>query len=192
MMAHDADKNVSYISVNQQITQPTLDPNYVSVIDYVKTTNAGGTFDPQKITPPVLAQLLERDCQKALTLIKFIKTTNNRSLLYEVADVKAWANLGLHLAEKIRGSVALQTYRTTGSNAQKQAAVQHLKAALRYWDEVIAITRPLYNDMPLVHLSEQKGTPPDDRTPAQNDKLRFHWATLRPAVVADVEMAGRE
>lgn len=184
MMAHDADKNVSYISVNQQITQPTLDPAYVSVSDYVKTTSAGGTFDPQQITPPVLAQLLERDCRKALALVTPIKTQTNRSLLYEVADVKAWANLGLHLAEKLRGAVALQTYRITGSEARKQAAVQHLKAALRYWDEVIAITRPLYNDMPLVHLSEQKGN-----TPAQNDRLRFHWATLRPAVAADVEMA---
>jgi len=184
MMAHDADKNVSYISVNQQITQPTLDPDYVSVSDYVKTIGAGGTFDPQRITPPVLAQLLERDCRKALALVTPIRTQTNRSLLYEVADVKAWANLGLHLAEKLRGAVALQTYRTTGSDAQKQAAVQHLKAALRHWDEVIAITRPFYNDMPLVHLSEQKGT-----TPAQNDKLRFHWAMLRPAVVADIVIA---
>ena len=36
MMAFDAQKNVAYISVEQQITQPTLDPTYISVLDYVK------------------------------------------------------------------------------------------------------------------------------------------------------------
>ncbi|MEZ0486515.1 hypothetical protein [Fibrella aquatica] len=184
MMAHDAEKNVSYISVSQQITQPTLDSNYVSVSDYVRLTTTGSPISPTKITPLKLATLLETDCRKALLLVKPINTSANRSLHYEVADVKAWANLGLHLAEKLRGAVALQTYRTTGNATMKQQSVKHLKAALRYWDEVITITRPIYNDMPLVHLSEQKGG-----TPAQNDQLRFHWAILRPKVVQDITMA---
>ncbi len=187
MMAFDADKNVAYIGVNQQIKQPALDPNYVSIIDYVKTTVAGGTFEAGKITPPVLARMLETDSRKALQLVQPINTTTNRSLLYEVADVKVWANLGLHFAEKLKGAVALQTYRTTGQEAQKQVAVQHLKAALRYWDAVVAITRPLYNDMPLVHLTEQKG-----HTWAENNQLRFHWATLRMAVAKDVELIEKE
>lgn len=187
MMAFDADKNVAYIGVNQQIKQPALDPNYVSVINYVKTALAGGTFKAGKITPPVLARMLETDCQKALQLVQPINTTTNRSLLYEVADVKVWANLGLHFAEKLKGAVALQTYRTTGQEAQKQAAVQHLKAALRYWDAIVAITRPLYNDMPLVHLTEQKG-----HTWAKNNQLRFHWAALRTAVAKDVELIEKE
>ncbi|MBD2755751.1 glycoside hydrolase family 20 zincin-like fold domain-containing protein [Spirosoma validum] len=184
MMGFDANKNVSYISVNQLTTQPTLDPNYVSVNDYVKTITASGSFGKEKITPPVLAKMLETDCQKALQLVRSINTSANRSLLYEVADVKVWANLGLHLAEKLQGAVALQTYRTTGQEPQKQEAIQHLKAALRYWDDVVAITRPLYNDMPLVHLAEQKG-----HTWEENNKLRFHWAKLRPAVVKDIELA---
>lgn len=184
MMAFDAAKNVAYISVNQQITQPTLDPDYVSVADYVKAKATGATFGPEKVTPPILAQHLETDCQKALQLVKSINTASNRSLLYEVADVKVWANLGLHFAEKLKGAVALQTFRTTGQEAQKQAAIQHLKAALRYWDEVVAITRPLYNDMPLVHLTEQKG-----HTWAENNQLRFHWEKLRPNVAHDITIA---
>ncbi|GAB4021070.1 glycoside hydrolase family 20 zincin-like fold domain-containing protein [Spirosoma koreense] len=184
MMAFDANKNVGYISVDQQISQPTLDPNYVSVSDYVKTSLAGGTFEAAKITPPLLANLLETDCRKALQLVDPINTSANRSLLYEVADVKVWSNLGLHLAEKLKAAVALQTYRTNGQEAQKQQAITHLKAALRYWDEVVAITRPLYNDMPLVHLTEQKG-----HTWEENNKLRFHWEKLRPAVVRDIELA---
>ncbi|CCG98179.1 hypothetical protein FAES_0165 [Fibrella aestuarina BUZ 2] len=184
MMAHDSAKNVSYISVNQHITQPTLDPNYISVRDYVAATAAGKSFTPTQLTPLQLADQLDTDCRKALALVGPIRVTGNRSLAYEVADVRTWANLGLHLAAKLRGAVALHTYRTGGNEAQKTAAVRHLEQALRYWDEVVAITRPLYNDMPLVHLSEQKGG-----TPAQNDQLRFHWALLRPAVAADVELA---
>ncbi|GAB3882257.1 glycoside hydrolase family 20 zincin-like fold domain-containing protein [Spirosoma agri] len=184
MMAFDAAKNVSYISVNQQITQPTLDPNYVSVVDYVKTVSAGGSFGANKITPPLLAALLRQDCQKALTLVQPIKVSANRSLQYEVADVTVWANLGLHFAEKLEAAVALQTYRTNGTKTQKQQAIQHLKAALHYWDEVVAITRPLYRDMPLVHLTEQKG-----HTWAENNKLRFHWEKLRLDVAKDIELA---
>ncbi|MCX6218107.1 glycoside hydrolase family 20 zincin-like fold domain-containing protein [Spirosoma sp.] len=184
MMGFDTQKNVAYISVNQQITQPTLDPNYVSVSAYVKTMETGGSFSPEKITPPILARMLETDCRKALQLVRSINVKANRSLLYEVSDVQVWANLGLHLAEKLQAAVALQTYRATGQEARKQAAVQHLKSALRYWDTVIAITRPLYNDMPLVHLTEQKG-----HTWEENNKLRFHWEKLRPDVAKDVEMA---
>jgi hypothetical protein len=184
MMAHDAKKNVSYISVEQQITQATLDPDYVSVKDYVKASLSGSSFESNKITPPILAGMLESDCQKALQLVKPINTSSNRSLQYEVADVQVWANLGLHLAEKLKAAVALQTYRLSGGEANKQAAVQHLEAALRYWDVVVAITRPLYNDMPLVHLTEQKGS-----TWEENNKLRFHWATLRPVVAKDIEVA---
>jgi hypothetical protein len=184
MMAFDAQKNVAYISVDQQITQPTLDPNYVSVSDYVKTLAAGGSFGSEKVTPPILASMLETDCRKALQLVRSMNVKASRSLLYEVSDVQVWANLGLHLAEKLKAAVALQTYRSTGQPAQKQVAIRHLKEALRYWDAVIAITRPLYNDMPLVHLTEQKG-----HTWEENNKLRFHWATLRPEVVKDIELA---
>ena len=34
--------------------------------------------------------------------------------MFEVADIKAWANMGLHFAEKLKGAVALQTYRCKG------------------------------------------------------------------------------
>jgi hypothetical protein len=97
--------------------------------------------------------------------------------MYEVADVKAWANLGLYFAGKLQGAVALQTYRLKGGEENKQNAVKHLEEALRYWDVVVAITRPIYNDMPLTHYSEQ------------NDKLRFHWEKLRPEVAKDLEIA---
>jgi hypothetical protein len=177
-------KRVEYISVDWQIRQPPIDPDYVSVLEYVNTVASGGTFDKSKITPPVLASLLESDCNKTLNLVKNFKTANNPSLHQEVADVKIWANLGLYFAEKLKGAVSLQTYRTNGGEENKQKAVKHLENALRYWDVVVNITRPLYNEMPLVHFSEQDG-----KHWKENDHLRFHWEHLRPEVAKDVEIA---
>lgn len=168
---------VEYISVDRQINQPLADPDYVSVAEYVKTNSSGGTFGNYKITPPILAVMLAKDCSKALQLVKNIDSKNNSSLMYEVADVKAWANLGLCFSEKLQGAVALQTYRLNGGEENKKNAILHLQNALRYWDVVIEITRPLYNDMPLVHYCEED----DDRC--------FHWEILRPEVAKDIETA---
>ncbi|WP_371863487.1 glycoside hydrolase family 20 zincin-like fold domain-containing protein [Adhaeribacter aerolatus] len=185
MLALDSKtKRVGYISVDRQINQPPLDPDYVSVADYVKAVAKDSSFPENKITPPKLAQRLEQDCQKALGLVENINTAGNNTLLYEVADIKTWANLGLHFAEKLKGGVALQTYRLKGGEENKQNAIKHLEKALHFWDEVIAITRPIYHDMPLVHYSEQDG-----KSWQQNDHLRFHWEKIRPDVAKDIQIA---
>src|SRR6185312_14352501 len=125
-----------YIGVDNLINQPTMDPAYVSVADYVKTLAAGGSFGPDRITPLQLADLLERDCRAALSMVKSIDTSGNNSLMYEVADVKAWSQLGLHLAEKLRGAVALQTYRSGGDAHARKQAIVHMRKALAAWDEL--------------------------------------------------------
>jgi hypothetical protein len=176
-------KRVEYISIDRQINQPTLDPNYVSVTEYVKGNSVGEIFD-KRITPPKLADMLNKDCMKALELVKNVKTGKSESFKQEVDDIRTWANLGLYFSEKLKGAVALQTYRMHGNEANKKAAIAHLENALKYWDEVIAITTPLYNDMPLVHLSEQDG-----KSWKENDHLRFHWRLLRDDVKNDVEIA---
>ena len=66
----------------------------------------------------------------------------------------------------------------------KQAAIKHLEKALQFWDVVISITRPIYNDMPLVHYSEQNGV-----RSKENQRLLFHWEKLRPDVARDIETA---
>jgi hypothetical protein len=177
-------KRVGYISIERQITQPPTDPDYVSVLNYVKAVSEGKSFEKNKITPVILAGMLEKDCNRALLLVKDINTRGNTSLMFEVADIKAWANLGLHFSEKLRGAVALQTYRTKGGEQNKQTAIKHLENALKYWDVVISITRPIYNDMPLVHYSEQNGV-----RSKENQRLTFHWEKLRPDVAKDVETA---
>jgi len=177
-------KRVEYISVDRQINQPPLDTNYISIAEYVKTILSGNSFGKHKITPPDLAALLEKDCSKALELVKDINVTGNDALMYEVSDVKAWANLGLFFAEKLKGAVALETYRINGGEEYKQNSVKHLEKALQFWDVVINITSPIYNDMPLVHYSSQDG-----KSWEENDHLRFHWRLLRDDVAKDIDIA---
>ncbi|WP_373520443.1 glycoside hydrolase family 20 zincin-like fold domain-containing protein [Aquiflexum sp.] len=170
-----------YISADRLINQPTLDPDYVSVKDYVLTLKGGKDYAPGKITPPVLISLLERDCNKALDLIKGIESHQNNSLMYELADIKIWANLGLHLAEKLKGSISLQSYREGLGDNHKLEAVSSFTNALQYWDEIIAISRPIYKDMPLTHYN---GSSHD-----RNDDNLFHWALIRDEVAHDLEIA---
>jgi hypothetical protein len=178
-------KVMSYISIDQQINQPVFDPDYVSIKDYVKTILAGGKFNNNNIHPVRLANMLEHDCREALALVKNIKTVHNSTLMYEVADVKTWANLGLYFAEKLRGGVYLQTYRMEGNDENKKQAIIHLQNALTYWDKVVKITSPIYKEMPYTGFTY----PADGNNSVIDNTRRFHWALLRPDVAKDVEIA---
>ena len=184
MALNPSTKRVEYISVDRQINQPPLDTDYVSIAKYVGAVTAGKKISNNKITPIALSGMLKNDCLKALNILKNIDDKKNTPLKYEVADVKVWANLGLFFAEKIKGAVSLESYRINGNEKEKQSAVKHLENALNIWDNIISITRPIYNDMPLVHYSEQDG-----KSWKENDDLRFHWALLRNDVLKDVEIA---
>lgn len=94
------DKTVSYIDIIRQIEQPVTEPSYVSIADFVKIKTSGGSFESGKVTSPMLAEMLEKDCNKALELVKNINFKNNNTLMYEVADIHTWAYLGLYYAEK--------------------------------------------------------------------------------------------
>lgn len=167
------------ISVERLIRQKPLLSNWMSVEEYVAKRNkpvVAGT-----ITPLHVAARLERDCRRAFGFVRAIDTSEDASLMYEVADVKAWSYLGLFFAEKLRAAVALQTFRTTGAASFKAQAVDHLERSLAHWDEVVTLTEPIYRDMPLAHYN-----PPDNR---RNDNNLFHWKRLRAAVAADLETA---
>jgi hypothetical protein len=170
-----------YIGIDNLIQQPTMDPAYVAVADYVKTVQAGGSFGPERVTPLQLADLLEHDCREAIVLVRSIKTAGDTALRYETADIQAWALLGLHLAQKLRGAVALARYRITGDDALKQRAIGHLKDALAQWDLLIGLTRPIYRDMKLTHYNGNSF--------AANPDNLFHWERIRAEVARDVEVA---
>jgi hypothetical protein len=95
--------------------------------------------------------------------------------------VQTWAWLGLHLAAKLEGAVALENFRAGGDPREQQKAIERLGAALNAWDEVIRITRPIYKDMRLTHYN---GNSFD-----ANPRNLFHWALIRDEVAQDVEVA---
>ena len=171
----------NYIGIDELIRHGTMSRDYVSIGDYVATMRAGGAYGAGKITPPILAEQLEQDCREALRLVADIDVSDNASLMYEVADIKTWAHLGLHLAAKLRGGVALQRFRLGGDPADQATAIAELTAGLAEWDEVIAITRPIYRDMKLTHYNHNFFTANDDNL--------FHWALIRDEVAADVAVA---
>ena len=171
----------NYIGVDALIKQPVMDPAYVSVAEFVKAQREGSTFAADRVTPPMLADQLERDCREALRLAARIDTTRDSSLMYEVADVKIWSFLGLHLAEKLRGALALETYRHGGDERQQRQSIDHLQKGLGFWDDLIGISRPIYRDMKLTHYN-------GNSFDANPDNL-FHWARIRPEVAADIEVA---
>jgi hypothetical protein len=173
--------STKYISVKTLMTHPPLAPDYVSVENYIKTTNSGGTFDKNIVTPPVLVKMLYADCEKALKLVENIDVTYDVSLMYEVADIRIWANLGLHLAEKIEGAMELQKFYISGDEKNRQESISHLRNGLRYWDNVIDISRPIYKDMPLAHYNGSSYN--------RNDNNLFHWSRIRPEVEYDIEIA---
>ncbi|PSL04311.1 hypothetical protein [Cecembia rubra] len=171
----------NYITADRLINQPTLDPDYVSVKDYVDVLKEGNHFPLGKITPPILIDMLEKDCKRALELINGTDPGQDLSLVYELADIKIWANLGLHLAEKLKGSISLQMYRQGFGNDLKAKAIASFTDALGYWDQIIEISRPIYKDMPLAHYN---GSSHD-----RNDNNLFHWALIRDEVANDIEIA---
>ena len=173
--------STKYISVKRLMSQPPLAPDYVSVKNYINTLNSGGTFPQNTITPPVLVKMLNDDCNNALALVKDIDYKDNVSLMYEVSDVRTWANLGLHLAEKIEGAMELQKFYISGDEKNREQSVKHLKIALEYWDKVIDITRPIYRDMPLTHYNGSSYN--------RNDNNLFHWSRIRTQVAYDIEIA---
>jgi hypothetical protein len=113
--------------------------------------------------------------------VRRIDTASDASLAYEVADVKIWSSLGLHLAAKLRGAVALATYRATGDEALKHQAIRHLEAAVANWNLLAATARPIYRDMKLAHYN-------GNSFDANSDNL-FHWARLSHEVAKDVATA---
>lgn len=174
-------RTMQYIGAQALIDQKVLDPDYVSIADYVAARRRGETFPASRMTPPMLADRLEADSRAALRLVDRFAPGKDLALTYELADIRTWAHLGLHLAAKIRGAAALQSYRSGGVPAEKDEAVAYLRTALSEWDEVIRITAPLYKPMLLTHFTGQSS--------AINPDAEFHWKAVRPDVARDVEIA---
>lgn len=166
-----------FISADELIDHAALDPDYISIKDFVEAQAAKRAILEGKITPLALADALESDGCEALRLVDGI-ATNGKAIFAEVADVRAWAYLSLYFAEKLRGCVDLQTFRKDHDAGHQKKAIAHLAQAVEHWKALIRETEPIYREMPLIHLEKYK------------DGL-FHWSRFLPDVERDLETARR-
>ena len=164
-----------FIGLDDLIDHPVLDPDYISIPDFVKARRAGEPLAAEAVTPLHLADQLEADGNRALALLEPMRPESDSSLAYEVADAQAWAYLSLYFAEKLRGAVAYHELTTGGDAALRATAVNHLTRALAHWDALIRVTEPIYAVMPLAQIHKVNRT--------------FHWKLLRPQVIRDLELA---
>lgn len=169
------DRVSPFISIDELIGHETLDPRYVSIGDHVAGELKGKKFGEEHLSPIELARMLELEGQGALDLVKSIEVSaakNRQTLECEIADVKAWANLGLYFSRKIRGGVGLEFYRKTKDPKYKTNALVSLGEALGYWDNVIDATKGHYKAVASVHLGPEK----------------FSWERFRGDVLRDIEI----
>ncbi len=181
LMSIDPDNVTNLITVEELIQRRPTDPDYVSIAGYVKRKSAGESFEESEMLPLALAEQLEADAMEALSLVEGIPTEGLLSLTYEVGDVEIWSYLSLYLAEKIRAGVALAEYWEENNPQLQEKAIAHIESGIDYWETIIAISEPLYLEMPLVHNNR-----------AQPKGRKFHWKNYMEEVKADLDLIRKE
>jgi hypothetical protein len=158
---------VKLISLKQMGEKQPMEPEYVSIPDYL----SGGEIPVRgKITPIELSDSIHSFCQKALDMVQAIKPGNNTDLLYEISDIKAWAYLGLYFSDKLKSAVEYQKYITTSNTDFHEKAVVHLEHATEKWQQLVKVTQPVYQPVPLMHYTHTGGNE------------HFHWSKLENEV----------
>jgi hypothetical protein len=140
-----------------------------------------GTPVPEgKVSPLQLAEQSAKDGESALSILKTVSLkTAPKQLEAEVASAKAWAHMNLYFAEKLRAAVALQQFRDNGDAEQGKLAVQCLEKAVDQWEQLAAVTDPVFAEMPLTQIDSFRKEGPDPRV--------FHWKLLLPAARAELQ-----
>jgi hypothetical protein len=162
---------VKLIPLAEMAAKKPMEPAYLSIPDFLAN---GENPVEGKITPLQLADLVETFCLKALAEVEKIESGKNTDLLYEVADIRAWSQLGLYFSGKLRAAVDYQKYVNTGDKEFHQKAVQNLKKATENWRELVIITQPVYQPMPLMHYTHNGGN------------RYFHWSLVEKEVTDEL------
>jgi hypothetical protein len=165
------DNAFRFFDIENIITHPVLDTKYVNIADFVK---AGGRIPADKVSPLQLAAELERDMAEARRRAAAVRQRGNVSptLAAEMADLDAWSAHGLYFAAKLRGGVALATFRRGGDKAEQAASVAHLEKALGHWRELM-----------------EAGTRFNRPRVSHNAGELFSWMRFLPVVERDIEIA---
>jgi hypothetical protein len=172
----------SFVSIDELIDHSTLDPNYISIPDFVQLQNGREKIAAGKLSPLLLADSLEKDSKQVFVIVKQLRANASPTLNCELDDLETWAYLSKYFANKLRAGVALQTFRTKGDKIQQQRAVQLLTVCVGDWKKLAQITSRHYIEVPYVDNRSSGGV-------AYKDALSFSWAKYLPQVERDVLIA---
>jgi hypothetical protein len=165
------DKKSPFLSLEELMDFNVLDPDYLSVRQYVESLK-NGAVDETKITPLELAEELQQNGEQALAIVKEI-STDNPTLECEIMDIQAWSYQSFYFANKLRAAVALETYRLTGDLNKKKEAVALILLAKTNYQKLVGVTKQHHQPVPLI----------------QTGKKLFHWEAYLDQVERDITIA---
>ncbi len=170
-----------FITVNDLIKRIPMDPDYMSIPEYVEALEKNQAIPSDRISPVELGDSLIGDGQLALEYINQIPEDKIDQVFgIELADAKAWAHLSIYFGNKLKASVAFHTHRTGSSMKAREDAVDLLTTAADHWDKLVEITTPYYTVMPLAQVHRYQGLPKDDTRV-------FHWKLLQTLVHDEIK-----
>ncbi len=170
----------SFISIDELIDHPTLDPDYLSIPDFIRLVREGKEIDPQKVTPPELANTLVDNFQTVTAIVEKLRPGASPGLDCELDDLQTWAYLSLYFADKLKAGVALHTYHMTGEKAEQQDALRLLRKCLETWKKLSRITAAHYRPVPYIDIPGSG---------AHSDASTFSWKKYLPEVKRDIQLA---
>lgn len=166
----DNKKSLKLISLDDMAEKMPMEPAYLSISDFLANEN---NVPRGRISPFHLADSIESFCNQALKDVKGIKAGENVDLLYEVSDIKAWANLGLYFSNKLRATVEYRRFKSTNDDEDLKKAIDWLTKAAESWHTLVEVTNPVYKPVPLTHFCE------NDK---EFEELYFHWSIVEKEV----------
>ena len=99
-------------------------------------------------------------------------------MVYEVTDIKAWANLGLYFSNKLRAAVEYKRFKTSKDKKDLDKAIDWLTKATDNWHTLVEVTSPVYKPVPLTHFCENNPEYKEDM---------FHWSIVEKEVTGELE-----
>jgi hypothetical protein len=177
------DGHSTFISIDELIDRKTLDPNFLSIKEYVQHVSELKKIPNDKIDPITLAQELTSNADSAMTLVDFLRrSTSKYSSAYnqELDDIETWSLLSKYFATKLRAGVALHFYRIQGKQKDKDNAVSFLEEGLKIWRKISDLTDKNYFEVPYFRSDVTKDTPEVDN---------FSWKKFIPEVERDIDIA---
>ena len=156
------------ISLRELIDGYPLDPNWISIREFIgDTPPAQRSFGAKKtppadsstiVTPPERAAELREDCRAALSLLEKLQLAAAPSSVleaYERASITAWAYLGLCFADRLDAAVALAQSDRHESDEPRREAIELARSA-REWYAALCKTLDPWIPEPyeLLHLGD--------------------------------------